>query len=516
MSLFRKFKASHWHYLVFLGLILGLNILIRVLFINYGYITTDEGIAYQNTKLAYSGLKPFIDYNGWNSLINDYLMGWPHLFTHPTLLSQRYYSMCLALLVLILTLKISSKLGGHRQMFFTSLFITFGFPTYLYFSNLPYSFQPMTLLIMFSIYLITLNRNRNPSFSLDFLALVSLIIATLVRSQTLPLVVLTWFYFYIRQPRVRYHIKLLVLVTTSAFILFAPFFLDSPQHTFYALFWPFFANKILLYVALIPPFEFSRLLLFVFDLLQDYGVFVVTTVSALIAIKFTKIKALPAIVLLCLVFSLVFVATALIHHPADASYLYPAAPIFALTAAYFMDKFTTTLQSQNRIFVTSLITLMLVTQFVLYPHFKVIRTSVKMLTRTPFQDLQIIKNYILANSNLTDSVVTFYLPAVTELNRNIPKDLNEGAGSISIMDEKSSYKYHLTNIAMFQRMIKEKKVTLIIFPTTARYYFGVNESERNETIKLIQANYSLTQSFPEFNKIDGSKAEALDIYRLPD
>lgn len=47
--------------------ILTINIFLRLIYVFYGYIATEEGTLIYNQKLAYSGLLPFVHYDAWNS-----------------------------------------------------------------------------------------------------------------------------------------------------------------------------------------------------------------------------------------------------------------------------------------------------------------------------------------------------------------------------------------------------------------------------------------------------------------
>ena len=181
------------------SVILSINIILRLIFIVYGYITTDEGIALYNAKLAYSGHIPFIDYNGWNSLLTDYLIGFSSLFTLPTIFSQRVIGFLIALIVLILCLIISRTLGSGKQVLLTGLFLTFGSITYLYNSNIPYSSQIMSLFLILTIFCISKSLKPNKHFFFwDSAAIMFAVINTAVRSQTLPILLLLWFYILYR------------------------------------------------------------------------------------------------------------------------------------------------------------------------------------------------------------------------------------------------------------------------------------------------------------------------------
>src|SRR3989344_7395776 len=102
------FSSSFW-----IILLLIINIAIRLIFVLYGYIDHDEGIALGNVKLAYSGLVPFIDYNAWNSLINDYITGISHFVTTPSIITQRLVAIIFATFVFMITVKTSSYI--HKK-----------------------------------------------------------------------------------------------------------------------------------------------------------------------------------------------------------------------------------------------------------------------------------------------------------------------------------------------------------------------------------------------------------------
>ena len=141
------------------------------------------------------------------------------------------------------------------------------------------------------------------------------------------------------------------------------------------------------------------------------------------------------------------------------------------------------------------------------------KTQLSDLHTRPYDLLIDINNFILAATQVNDEILTFYLPAVANINRQVPLNMNEGQGSLTIRDDLFAAKFHLTTIPQLQKMISKKQTKLIVFTDTFIYYFGQNENERQETLKLIKENYSLVKEFPEFKLVDGSNAQSLMIYK---
>ena len=107
------------------------------------------------------------------------------------------------------------------------------------------------------------------------------------------------------------------------------------------------------------------------------------------------------------------------------------------------------------------------------------------------------------------------MPVVAEINRNVPIRMNEGAGSLSILDLKSAKKYHLTSLDEFKEMIHSKAVTMVIFSDSYIHYFGKNSQQRDEVVREIKINYNLIKEFPINYLADSTSIHPLYIYRLP-
>src|SRR3990167_170261 len=135
-----------------------------------------------------------------------------------------------------------------------------------------------------------------------------------------------------------------------------------------------------------------------------------------------------------------------------------------------------------------LIVYIIVAQFLTYPHFKIMKTQLSSISKRPYDLLKIVNEFVLENSATNDEILTFYLPAVANIDRKTPLVLNEGQGSITILDDNFARKFHLTSRGMLHELISTRRVKLIVFTDTFIYYFGVNDQERQETLKLINQN----------------------------
>ncbi len=515
-KLINEIKTYPKLYIILL-LIFIANISLRLFAVFYGYIGNEDGILLNNSRLAGSGLIPFIDYNGWNSLLNDYLNQIPLIFFQPSILVQRLYGMMIALIVFIITLKISRNIGNLKTMLLTGMLLGLGSSIYIYFSNYPFSDQLSTFFVILSLFLLSKSLKKINIF-LDMLALIILSIAVLERSQNIPVIFLSWIYVMI------YHNysssqKLRITLTLISFIilLYIPFLLKSWQNTLYAIFWPFYANKILLYVSGNNSITLSQITSFIVFVARDYGIYFTLIIAGLIA-NFKQIyknkvyfRYLVLIFLICLT----YIFTGIIHHPADASYICPAVPLLSLLAASFSYR---SLEYKSiQFFLFFLIFVSVVSNFILFPHYKFVKTSLDTISLTPHELLQSKVKYVEAQTNPDDLILTMYLPVVAESNRQAYLNMNEGPGSISILSDQQANKWHLTSLSMLKDLINRKKFKLIILNNRSKYFFGRNESERNEAIALINQNYQLKKEFTDFGLITGPADESLFIYsRLPD
>ena len=495
------------------------NLFLRIVFINYSYISTDEGIALYNVRLAYQGLRPFFDYNGWNSLINDYLFGLPQIFLTPTIISQRYFALLISMISFALTLRISYLVSGKRSLVWAALFVSFGSLTYTYFSNLPYSTEMMTLGILLTLlsFIVTSKSTDRYKFWLEIATCVLASITVLIRSQMLPLPIIIWLLFLLQKKSLKAKITFTVRALAIFLLVLLPFLFASWEHTLYGLFWPFSAGKILLYVAHTSPHSLTLLTEYLRVYAQDYGLLTILIISGILS-GTRNIKSffgqLPLPIAALIILLTLFLVTSLIHHPAEAGYMYPAVPLFALCAAFFVSKaFEQNHQPTLKRYMQLLIVFIIVAQFLTYPHFKIMKTQLSSISKRPYDLLKIVNEFVLENSATNDEILTFYLPAVANIDRKTPLVLNEGQGSITILDDNFARKFHLTSRGMLHELISTRRVKLIVFTDTFIYYFGVNDQERQETLKLITQNYVLAKEFTDFKSIDGSKAKSLMIYK---
>ena len=133
---------------------------------------------------------------------------------------------------------------------------------------------------------------------------------------------------------------------------------------------------------------------------------------------------------------------------------------------------------------------------------------------TPHSVLHKISSYLEDNSNSNDLILTMHMPVVAAINRNVPLTMNEGPGSISIIDSYQSEKWHLTSHEMLKNIIANKQIKFIILINKSKYYFGKNDFERNEIMNVILENYKLFKIFDEFGQMTGPNSETLYIYSI--
>ncbi len=183
---------------IIIATILAINILLRVIYILYGYIPSEEGMLIYGQKLAYLGLMPFIDYNAWNSLLNNYLVGWYQLFIAPTIITQRVFALILSSIVFFLVLYIGKNLKKKQVLPLSAFLLTFGSFTYLYYSTIPTSEQTMTLSLVVSFALISKTLNTTKHHLLLFIfSFLFAVLAFPIRPQSLPATFIIWLYIAI-------------------------------------------------------------------------------------------------------------------------------------------------------------------------------------------------------------------------------------------------------------------------------------------------------------------------------
>lgn len=468
------------------SIVLVINLLLRLIFILYGYIATEEGILLYNQQLAYSGQLPFIDYDAWSSLFHDYLLGWHQLIFGTSILSQRLVGLTLALIIFWLTLKLARQLHPP-SIRLTALLLTLGSPFYLYFSTIPYSEQFMTFFIILSS--IWLARHQHLA---AFLAAVA---ASLVRSQALPITFLIWLYLFSILSRQRF-LKLTLIGLGFALVLLGPFLLTSPTHVLWALFWPLRANQVLIYQQGFQGINLSALINFTLEAARDYGLLVAIIIAGWLA------RGWPAsnrrFHLLILSFLLSQSVVALVHQPPYASYLYPLVPLMALLAGRLLT-------GQGR-FSLILVCLALSLNWLVFPHAQFVKTSLVTIKFTPHAYLDQIASDLKQLTPQDSPIFTLYAPAVIQARRRLPKNLNRDRFSLSLLDDQAASRYHLTTLSQLQQLISRRQFPAIIL---------TNRSSRvlnQPTLDLIDQHYILTQTYPQISFIEDPQTKELYLY----
>lgn len=493
-------------FLVFMFLKLG--------FVIYGYVATEEGILLNNARLAYSGLLPFVNYNAWNSLLNDYFNGWWYAFLDPTLFNQRLYGLLISATVFFLTLTIAFQLTQKFSVSsLSALFMTFGSYTYLYLSTIPYSEQTMTLFFLAALLLLSiqLKRPTTPPFAL-FLIFSLSALATLVRIQGLPATILIWLYltFMNRKRLASCLLPALGALAITTFLLFP--FLKHPDYLLYSITWPLRAQEILIYqqgasISLTNSFVYFQ------ELFRDYGVLVIMIISGLTASFFSKKRfdRQHWFVFLLIGICGVFALTGFLHKPPYASYLYQSVPLLGVSAAYLIDRLLLQASRLIKTFTYFILLMLFVNNFLQYPHYKLVRTSLSTLTQTPLQKLaesaEIVKKYTQSENE----VLSFYTPLTVAAARRVPLNLNEDRFSLTLLPTPDAAKYHLTNSQMLKNYIAAKRAKILAFSDSHAQLFGQTENERQDILTAVTQNYELL-SLVQLNEIEYPMAAPLKIY----
>ena len=472
-------------------LIFSFNILLRLIFTFYGYIATEEGMLLYNQQLAYSGQLPFIDYDAWTSLFHDYLLGWHQFLLGTSILMQRLVGLTLALVVFWLTVKLARRLNP-KSTHLVALLLTLGSPLYLYFSTIPYSEQFMTLFITLSLFCLVTNRSA--------LAFLSSIAAGLIRSQALPVTFLVWIYLFFIQPR-RSFLNLSLVGAGFALVLLSPFLLISPSHVIWAFFWPLKASQTLIYQQGFQGVNLSHLVNFTLEATRDYGL-LTAIITAGLAVFGWPNKLYRRFYILTLGIILSQLAVALIHQPPYASYLYPFVPLLALWAGFYLSR---TLK-----FTRILITLLLLTNFIIFPHAQFIKTSLASLSTTPHELLQQISSYLTRYVSPEDEILSFYIPIVTQANRRLPPNLNRGSGSLSFLSTSQAQKHHLTNLDMLTAYLKSSRPAAVVF--TSKDLVRLTPDQRSVFLASVESYYYLAQTFSQISQIEDPRTRNLFIY----
>lgn len=506
------------------------NIGLRLIHINYAYIPSEEGLLIYGQKLAYSGLLPFIDYNAWNSLVNNYIIGIYQLFVSPTIMTQRYFGLSLALIVFGLVIIICQQLGKHHITIISALFLTFGSYTYLYESSIPYSSQTMTLFLVISLFFLatTLQNYRYKVLKIQ-LSLIFAVLATIIRIQALPALVIIWLFIVIEHRKRPLHVfRYTTIAGVTGLLIYLPFILRGWDNFIYSLTWPFWADKILVFQHQNTTITVTDVIRYVIDIFIQYDLYIplliavltvkVTRLKTILSPVSTKERKISQFILLSLLTAAGVALTSLLHKPPYSTYIYPVIPIFAYVVSYYLSEVIEPIISKNnsgiQVFLYGLLGILFLKNLILFPHANYLKTSLATIHTTPYSLLKEISSYIETKTSPNSEILAFYLPAVAEIDRTIPKQLNEGEGSISILSDADSRKYHLTNIKMLESYIASGKAEAIVMTNKTPNFFGINELEKQRIMNVIDQYYYQDKIFSNFSQIGNPRVSALYFYLL--
>lgn len=507
-------------------IIFFLNIFLRVLFVIYGYIPSEEGMLIYGQKLAYSGLLPFIHYNAWNSLLNNYIIGLYQFFISPTIITQRIIALLLSCIVFFLVFYISKNLKKEKTSLFSAFLLTFGSFTYLYYSTIPTSEQTMTLSLIISFALLSkMLTSKKHHLFLSIFAFTAALLAFPIRPQALPATLIIWvyiFFYYRKQVK-----KFFVITVSGLFFLFCiylPFMMAGWDNFIYSIIWPLKAQDILVYQYGITAFKLSSLIPFTVNAWKEYSI-VFIFLGAVVIAKTVRLKqTINAIksdnnsrfIFFSFLAATSMASLSLLHKPMYSTYIYPSVPIFAYVAGFYIASFFEKIKGLQyrsiRMFFYSICSLISFQYLITFPHTDYMKTSLATITSPPYVLLKEIHAYIESKTSPGSEILSFYVPAVAELNRVIPKDLNEGEGSISILSTEDSLKHNLTNVEMLKTYISTQKAQAIVMVSITPRFFGISEKERNETMETLQKYYVLDKIFTNFYMIGNPRVPTLSFY----
>jgi hypothetical protein len=378
----------------------------------------------------------------------------------------------------------------------------------------------MTLFIVAALFILV--QRQQLSVKRATLTLILAALSFMTKIQALPAFFIIWLYvMYLFRKHVNK--ALLTTLATIMFIILVslPFILSSWDNFTYSFLWPFNANHILIYQYGLNQITLNQIFIFILNLYKQYGTYM-TIVSALLVTAFlTKRKLIISykedlFFLASFFVSLAIALPALIHKPPYSEYVYPALPILAYCIGFYISKiaqqFVGNKRYQVQVILISIIFFISIQNVILFPHADYMKTALKTITTTPHFLLGEISTYIDKVTTPGSEVLAFYLPAIVGLDRRIPIDLNEGEGSLSVLSDSDSKKYHLTNIPMLMTYISSKKAEALVFTNVSTRFFGINNQQKNQVIEVINQNYYLSREFDNFSSIGNPRVKKLFIY----
>lgn len=492
-----------------------MHLLLKSVFVFYGYIATEEGSMIIQQQYAYKGLLPFVDYDAWNSLLNDYLVGWYRLFITPTIFHQRLVGLVFSVIIAYWTFKLAATFKRNLIIFFTALFISFGSYTYTYLSTVPYSESTMMLFLLPGIFLYVKNNHTSANIKTSVLTGVLFLLATIIRIQALPAFIL---FIYAELQKLKKWKKNQAILLLSLVLFFTillwPFLIKGPQHLWYSLTWPFRAERLLIYQMNLTT-TFSSYLVFLQEALRDYLLLLIIFFAGTIAFyknyfrQTQHSRGVPFIVIVVVS----FIASGLVHKPPFASYIYPAVPLLAVVSAVYIDHLFSQIQLRSeRVFIILLISFFFTSQLILFPHDKYIKTSLTTIASTPHEYLEEIGSFVRAHSSPQDTILSFYSPVAVTSERIVPANFNRDRFSMSVLDSPFADLHHLMSTKALRSYIASGIPKLILFSDSQLRFAGKSPHEIEELRKIINQRYQLIHTFNTLPLIEYPKATSFYVF----
>ncbi len=505
-------------------LVFLINVLLRLIFVFYGYIGSEEGFLIYGQKLAYQGLIPFIDYNAWNSLLNNYLVGWYQFFLHPTIITQRLFGLIMASLVFFLVVYISKHFHKTHGPLISAALLTFGSFTYLYFSTIPYSEQTMTLVLVASWALLMKSITSPKNKFLPYFSLCLAVLAAPIRPQAIPAIICIWLYLiFVSRQKIKKIISLTATGIIFGFLLYLPFILRGWDNFLYSILWPLQSNKILVYQVNDKILDFSGLLRFFLEMFNSYGIFI-SIIGAFLAYKLIDLKStlyqiknelFQSYVFFSLLSAISMASMGLLHRPPYATYIYPAIPLFTYSAVFILIENLHQFRRKNQPavkFIYFFLGLLLFNNLVIFRHVDFMKTSLKTISKTTYSQLREISLYIESKTTNGSEIMAFYTPSVAQINRTLPININEGEVSVSILPQKESEKFHLANQQMLKNYISSQTAEGIVITSKSSKSFGITADLQKEVMDEIEKYYFLEKTFDNFSQIGNPRVPYLYFY----
>jgi len=476
-------------YILLISIYLGFGIF----WFFFGYMNNDEGWYLYASRLVYDGKLPYIDFSYTQSPLLPYIYGIPQLLFGPSLYMGRLTSLFFGLLTCVFTAKLAEKLVGKMGAVIALALLCSSLTTIYYFTIVK-TYALTSFLIIFSLYLSFGSNRRNPLKIM--LPIFVMCLAVGVRLSVLPALLLLMLYLVYTE---RKNIGAVVLGISTGLvtcgILFVPLLLMNKDVSIFNLIGNHVASLEYRGLGAILRQKAST----VVELVRVYFTIVALVVVGLILHFYGCSKSSTGntkYYLLLFLIVLSVCAVQLIPTPTYVEYGVILVPVVSILAAFGFNKiYTHSIENPIRNTLLLIMTLVILIPTIL-TGFKDVRLGLGEEEK-PISQIEEMGYYIKSHTPADGNLLAFSTYVAIAADRKVLPGFEMSIFSYyADWSTDKAREYHVINRDLLNEYIESKSAAAIMLTPFEIEWCQIG----NDTLGLIEENYYLAKSMPNFGQ----------------